>query len=40
VMLATNHLMAIVALVCALAALTIWLAPRPTRAVDMAQAGH
>jgi MFS transporter, DHA2 family, multidrug resistance protein len=40
VMLATNHLMSIVVVVFVAAALIIWLAPRPTRAVDMAQAGH
>jgi DHA2 family multidrug resistance protein len=40
VMLATNHLMSIVVVVFVAAALIIWLAPRPTRAVDMTQAGH
>ena len=40
VMLATNRIMMIVAVVCALGAFLIWLAPRPTRAVDMTQAGH
>jgi DHA2 family multidrug resistance protein len=40
VMLATNEIMAVVALVCALSALVIWLAPRPMRSVDMAYAGH
>jgi DHA2 family multidrug resistance protein len=40
VMLATNQVMATVAAVCATAALLIWLAPKPARAVDMTQAGH
>jgi DHA2 family multidrug resistance protein len=40
VMLATNEILSYVAIVFALAALIIWLAPRPTRAVDMSQAGH
>jgi DHA2 family multidrug resistance protein len=40
VMLATNEVMWMVTLVCAAAALFIWLAPRPARAVDMSQAGH
>ncbi|HET7365834.1 MAG TPA: hypothetical protein VFJ70_19855 [Burkholderiales bacterium] len=40
VMLATNHIMLIVALICCAAAFFIWLAPKPTRAVDMTQAGH
>jgi DHA2 family multidrug resistance protein len=40
VMLATNELMSIVGVVFVLGALVIWLAPRPTRAVDMTQAGH
>ena len=40
VMLATNQIMTIVALAFAVAALMIWLAPKPTRAVDMTQAGH
>jgi DHA2 family multidrug resistance protein len=40
VMLATNHLMSIVVIVFVAAALIIWLAPKPTRAVDMTQAGH
>jgi DHA2 family multidrug resistance protein len=40
VMLATNEMMGMVAASFLLAALVIWLAPRPTRAVDMAQAGH
>ena len=40
VMLATNELMSVVGVVFVLGALVIWLAPRPTRAVDMTQAGH
>jgi DHA2 family multidrug resistance protein len=40
VMLATNEVMGVVALVCLASALFIWLAPRPARAVDMSQAGH
>ncbi|HVY07205.1 MAG TPA: DHA2 family efflux MFS transporter permease subunit [Burkholderiales bacterium] len=40
VMLATNEIMTIVAFVCSLGAFLIWMAPRPTRAVDMTQAGH
>jgi DHA2 family multidrug resistance protein len=40
VMLATNEIMAFVAVTFGLAALVIWLAPRPTRKVDMTQAGH
>jgi DHA2 family multidrug resistance protein len=40
VMLATNGMMGLVAASFLLAALVIWLAPRPTRAIDMAQAGH
>src|SRR5690348_7992975 len=39
VMIATNHLMFVVAVVFAVAAFVIWLAPRPARAVDMAEAG-
>ena len=39
-MLATNHIMLVVALICCAAAFFIWLAPRPARAVDMTQAGH
>jgi DHA2 family multidrug resistance protein len=39
VMIATNQLMFVVAVAFAIAAFAIWLAPRPTRAVDMAQAG-
>jgi MFS transporter, DHA2 family, multidrug resistance protein len=40
VMLATNQIMAFVALAFGCAALVIWLAPRPARKVDMTQAGH
>jgi DHA2 family multidrug resistance protein len=40
VMIATNQLMFLVAVAFLLAAFAIWLAPKPSRAVDMAQAGH
>ena len=40
VMLATNEIMALVAIAFGLAACLVWLAPRPTRSVDMTQAGH
>lgn len=40
VMIATNQLMFLVALAFIIAASAIWLAPKPTRAVDMTQAGH
>src|SRR5262245_55178724 len=40
VMLATNEIMGMVAVAFAIAACFIWLAPRPTRSVDMTQAGH
>lgn len=40
VMVATNQIMAIVVLAFVVAATVIWLAPRPTRAVDLSQAGH
>ncbi|MDM0055098.1 DHA2 family efflux MFS transporter permease subunit [Variovorax fucosicus] len=40
VMLATNQLMVLVAFVFAASACVIWLARRPTRAVDMTQVGH
>ncbi|MCK9984444.1 MAG: MFS transporter, DHA2 family, multidrug resistance protein [Azoarcus sp.] len=40
VMLATNEIMALVACVFAVAALAVWLAPRPARTVDAAAAGH
>ena len=39
VMIATNQLMFIVAVAFAIAAFAIWLAPKPGRAIDMAQAG-
>src|SRR5262249_19763851 len=39
VMIATNQMMTIVALAFAIAAAVIWLAPRPTRMIDPAQAG-
>src|SRR5262249_39058137 len=39
VMIATNQLMLLVALAFALAAGVIWLAPKPTRAVDLTKAG-
>ena len=40
VMIATNHLMFLVALAFMLAASVIWLAPKPSRTVDMSKAGH
>lgn len=40
VMLATNQIFSIVAIVFVLAASVIWLAPKPTRAVDPAAGGH
>src|SRR6185295_5817343 len=40
VMLATNQIMGAIAVICAIGALLIWLAPRPKRAVSMVQAGH
>jgi len=40
VMLATNEIMTLVAVAFALSACVVWLAPRPTRAVDMTKAGH
>lgn len=40
VMLATNEIMALVAVAFVLSACFVWLAPRPTRSVDMTQAGH
>jgi DHA2 family multidrug resistance protein len=40
VMLATNQIMGAVALVCCAGAFLIWLAPKPSRRADMAQAGH
>jgi DHA2 family multidrug resistance protein len=39
VMIATNQLMFVVALAFAIAAFAIWLAPRPSRAIDPAHAG-
>jgi DHA2 family multidrug resistance protein len=39
VMIATNQLMFVVAIAFAVAAFAIWLAPRPTRVIDPAQAG-
>jgi DHA2 family multidrug resistance protein len=39
VMIATNQLMFLVALAFVIAAFAIWLAPKPARAIDMAQAG-
>ena len=40
VMLATNELLAFTGIVFFLSATLIWLAPRPSRAVDMSHAGH
>lgn len=40
VMLATNEILGLVALAFCLGALLIWLAPRPTRAVDTSKLGH
>jgi DHA2 family multidrug resistance protein len=40
VTLATNQVMAVVALCFAIAAVVIWFAPKPKRAVSMAEAGH
>jgi DHA2 family multidrug resistance protein len=40
VMLATNQVMMITAVAFALAAFVIWFAPKPARAVSMAEAGH
>jgi len=40
VMLATNEIMLLVAVVFGLSAFVIWVARRPTRAVDLSQAGH
>jgi DHA2 family multidrug resistance protein len=40
VMIATNQLMFLVALAFAISACAIWLAPKPTRAIDPTQAGH
>ena len=40
VMIATNQVMAMVAIAFVFAAFVIWLAPKPTRAVSMAESGH
>ena len=40
VMLAINDMLWLVAAVFAAASLLLWVAPRPTRSVDMTQAGH
>jgi DHA2 family multidrug resistance protein len=40
VMLATNEILWFVAMAFGLAAMVVWLAPRPTRAVDLTKAGH
>jgi DHA2 family multidrug resistance protein len=40
VMLATNHIVGVVAVVFAVSACLIWFAPKPSRAVDMTHAGH
>ncbi|HTT13985.1 MAG TPA: DHA2 family efflux MFS transporter permease subunit [Burkholderiaceae bacterium] len=40
VMLATDEIMGIVAVAFSIAGFFIWLAPRPTRSVDLSQAGH
>ncbi len=40
VMIATNQVMAMVAVAFVFAAFVIWFAPKPTRAVSMAEAGH
>jgi DHA2 family multidrug resistance protein len=40
VMLSTNQIMLDVVLAFGIAALVIWIAPRPSRAIDMSQAGH
>ncbi len=40
VTIATNQVMAAVAFIFGIAAVVIWLAPKPRRAVDMTQAGH
>jgi DHA2 family multidrug resistance protein len=40
VMLATNQIFWIVAAMFVISAFAIWLAPRPTRAVAMSEAGH
>src|SRR5262245_41244233 len=40
VMIATNQIITVVAIVFCIAATVIWLAPRPTHEVDMTKAGH
>ena len=40
VMVATNQILAMVVLAFVVAASAIWFAPRPTRTVDLSQAGH
>jgi MFS transporter, DHA2 family, multidrug resistance protein len=40
VMLATNDIMWIVGAAFVVSAFVIWLAPKPSRSVDMTQAGH
>jgi DHA2 family multidrug resistance protein len=40
VMIATNQIMMLTAIAFAAAAFVIWIAPKPTRAVSMADAGH
>ena len=40
VMLATNQIMTVVGLAFILAALAIWLAPKPKRVVDASVGGH
>ena len=40
VTIATNQIMALVTIAFFIAATVIWMAPKPTRAVDMTQAGH
>jgi MFS transporter, DHA2 family, multidrug resistance protein len=39
-MIATNQIMMLTAIAFAFAACVIWFAPKPTRAVSMAEAGH
>jgi DHA2 family multidrug resistance protein len=40
VMLATNQILSVVAIAFALAAMLVWLAPKPGRAIDITQAAH
>jgi MFS transporter, DHA2 family, multidrug resistance protein len=40
IMVATNEIMAIAAVVFAISACVVWLAPKPARTVDASQAGH